>query len=460
MDKQSLMILVGGAGIVFAAWLAYWIARSRTESRWMVRQAEIENERTALQTRLEMKEASIKELQLRISEQEQSEKALRQELTRQGELRAVAEEKNARLQDMEARLAETFNSISTQALQSNSNSFLEMARLAMEKYQENARNELEIKRQAIGHLVSPLQETLQKVEGQLHEIEKNRIATYTSLSEQVQALTRNEMLLQSETANLVKALRRPQVRGRWGEIQLRRTVEIAGMIEYCDFYEQVSATTDTGLLRPDMVIQLPNHQNIIVDAKTPLQAYLDAVESLDESEQSVRLKEHAAQLRVHINKLGGKNYWEQFKPTPEFVVLFLPGEAFFSTALEQDPGLIEYASRQKVILATPTTLIALLMTVSYGWRQERIAENTREISDLGKTLYNRLSTMAGYMGDMKKSLDKTIEAYNHMVGTFEARVLVSARKFKELGATSGEEIAAANMIEKAPRQPIMEEHAE
>lgn len=457
MDNHNLAIIVLLVCIPVTAILSYIIASSRSETRWKGRLAEAENTNTGLQTRLEMREGSLQELQRRIDEQEQSQTGLRQELTRQSEQRAVAEEKNARMQEMEARFMEAFSTISQQALQKNSQTFLEMAHLSLENYQENAKNELEMKRQAIGHLVSPLQESLQKVDLQLQEIEKNRIATYTSLTEQVKALTRNEMLLQSETANLVKALRRPQVRGRWGEIQLRRTVEIAGMVEYCDFCEQVSTATENGLLRPDMVIQLPNRQNIVVDAKTPLQAYLDAVESPDEAEQSIKLKEHAGQLRVHINKLGSKNYWEQFSPTPEFVVLFLPGEAFFSTALEQDPGLIEYASRQKVILATPTTLIALLMTVSYGWRQERIAENTREISELGKTLYNRLSTMAGYMSDMKRSLDKTIDAYNHMVGTFETRVLVSARKFKELGAASGEEIAAAQVIEKAARQPIVDE---
>lgn len=457
MDKQNLITIILAGSVLLAALLSYWTAHSRSEKRWKDSLAEVQNEKVALQTRLEIREVNLRELEERLLEQEKAETFLRQELTRQSELRAVAEDKSARLQEMESRLAETFSLISTQALKSNSQSFLEMARLTLDNYQENAKNELELKRQAIGHLVSPLQESLQKVEGQLQEIEKNRIATYTSLSEQVQALTRSEMLLQSETANLVKALRRPQVRGRWGEIQLRRTVEIAGMVEYCDFLEQVSAATEGGLLRPDMVIQLPNAQNIVVDAKTPLQAYLDAVESPNEMEQLVKLKDHAAQLRAHINKLGSKNYWEQFKPTPEFVVLFLPGEAFFSSALEQDPGMIEYASRQRVILATPTTLIALLMTVSYGWRQERIAANTREISELGKALYNRLSTMAGYIGDMKKSLDKTIEAYNHMVGTFESRVLVSARRFKELGVAGGDEIAASQGIEKAPRQPITEE---
>lgn len=457
MDIRYLTIILLIVCLPLAAYSSYYITRTKSNLRWKQRLAEQERDKITLQTRLEMREANILDLQQRINEFELLNTRLNQELTRQSELRAVAEEKNLRIDELESRFTNTFTALSAQALQNNNRYFMEMARTTMATFQDNAKNELEMKRQAIGQLVSPLQETMQKVDLQLQEIEKNRIATYTSLSEQVQALTRNEMLLQSETANLVKALRRPQVRGRWGEIQLKRTVEIAGMVEYCDFYEQVSAATETGQLRPDMLIRLPNQKNIVVDAKTPLQAYLDAIETMNEDEQAARLKDHSAQLRVHINKLGSKNYWAQFQPTPEFVVLFLPGESFFSAALEQDPAIIEYASGQRVILATPTTLIALLMTISYGWRQERIAENTREISELGKSLYSRLSTMANHMSDMKKNLDRTIEAYNHMVGTFESRVLVSARKFRELGADSGPEIAAGQVIEKAPREPIISE---
>jgi DNA recombination protein RmuC len=347
----------------------------------------------------------------------------------------------------------TFKALSADALARNNQAFLELAKSTLAHTQESARGDLEKRQQAIGELLAPIRTSLERMDGGIRQLENARASAYSALHEQVKGLTESQSQLRAETGKLVTALRAPGVRGRWGEVQLRRVVEMAGMLEYCDFITQASVDSEEGRLRPDLIARLPAGKTIVVDAKTPLAGYLDSLEAPDDDTRKARLADHARQVRAHMIALGKKSYWDQFDSAPEFAVLFLPGESFFSAALESDPSLIEFGVTQNIILATPTTLIALLRAVAYGWRQEKLAENAAEISALGKELFKRLSDMGEHWSKMGKNLERAVEAYNGAVGCFESRVMVSARRFADLKtAPLGVEIPELEPIVKGVRQ--------
>lgn len=397
----------------------------------------------AAQTQVEQQQGVIADLQLKLG---QSQTQLEAE-------RKQSEEKLALIENAQIALSSAFKALAAEALNTNNKSFLELAKSNLEKHHEAAKGDLEKRTQAIDQLVKPVKESLEKVDLKIQEIEKARVGAYSGITEQIKSLMDGQTLLRNETSNLVRALRSPTGRGQWGEIQLRRVVEMAGMLSHCDFYEQQSVNTENGPLRPDLLVKLPSDRNIVVDAKAPLSAYLEAVEAQDDDTRAIKLKQHAQQVRNHLVNLGKKAYSEQFKPTPEFVVMFLPGEAFFCAALMEDPSLIEFGVDHNVIVATPTTLIALLKAVAYGWRQELLAKNAEEISKLGKELYERCSVMGGHMLRIGKSLHSATEYYNKAVGSLESRVLITARKFADLGAVSGDgQIEEVLPVEIVPRQ--------
>lgn len=366
--------------------------------------------------------------------------------------RASAQERLAVWQGAEGRFREVFQALSSEALKNHADSFLQLAKGTLETFQSEAKGDLALRQKAVEGLVTPLKEQLDKLQQHNLALEQARNLAYGGLAEQMKTMMATHEKLQQETGRLVTALRAPQVRGHWGEIQLRRVVELAGMVEHCDFLEQPSVTTEDGRLRPDLIVNLPGGKQVVVDAKAPLMAYLEAMEAQDPEIRTRKLRDHAAQILAHLRKLGGKAYWEQFPAAPEFVVMFLPGESFFSAALEQDPALIEQGVTEKVILATPTTLIALLRAVAYGWRQEKIAESAEAISRLGSELYERLAILTEHFGKVGSGLERATKAYNDTIGTLERNVLSSARRFTELGVVSKRELGVLDPVEGGVRE--------
>jgi DNA recombination protein RmuC len=351
---------------------------------------------------------------------------------------------------VEGQLAERFQALSAQALDASTARFLDVAEGRLRAANASASTELETRRAAVEHLVGPLKETLARVEEQLRESDRARIESHAALAEQVAIARHTSEQLRTQTQALVTALRRPEARGRWGELQLRRVVELAGMTARCDFDEQVAVTGPDGMLRPDMVIRLTGGKNIVVDSKVSLAAYLEAAEADDEDGRTGRMDAHARHLREHVDRLAGKAYWAALSPSPEFVILFIPGEAFLAPALERDPGLLEYAFGRKVHIATPTTLVTMLRTAQYAWQQEALAENARAVFDLGHQLYERIAGLGGHVDRLGRNLAKAVASYNQAVGSLESRVLVSARRLAELGVVEAG-LPAPSPVEETAR---------
>ncbi len=422
------------------------LARSASEARTAeARLLDAQGSLTRLTTELEAAQAAAA-----ASRAEQARLAAEVEYQRS----AAAERAAAAEQDRQ-QLVGAFAELSSQALQRNTEQFLTLADTRLKEAQESARGDLAQRQQAISQLLQPLQETLGKYESGLRQLELERKGAYVGLTEQVKQLSSSHGELQRETRNLVTALRAPQTRGRWGEVQLRRVVEVAGMLEHCDFEEQVSTDSDQGRLRPDLLVHLPGGAHVVVDAKVPLDAFLRAAEAEDEADRKVHLVAHARQLRTHVDQLAKKEYWNQFDPSPDFVVAFVPGDPLLSAAFEHDPGLVEHAMASRVLLATPTTLIALLRTVAFGWQQEKLAENARDVQRLGAELYERLQVLGGHLGKLHRNLSGTVDAFNAVVGSLESRVLVTARRFPELGvvAAGAKDLPDTGPVLATPRSP-------
>jgi DNA recombination protein RmuC len=369
---------------------------------------------------------------------------------------ALQRERDSAFEAATSRLATAFSELANQSLRSNSENFLRLAEQNLGAHQEKAKRELSERERAVENLVKPIRDAINQSQQQIAELEKARSEAYGGIKSQLETMQRDQRFLAQETQNLVNALRRPQVRGRWGEITLRRLVELAGMVEHCDFQEQVHGGSDDKVIRPDMIIRMPDRRELVVDVKTPLDAYLEAIEAKDDTQHKLGLERHARNVRDHIRKLASKSYWEQFSSSPDFVILFIPGDQFLSAALDQDPELIESALSQRIILATPSSFVALLKAVAYGWRQLALAENAEEIRRLAEDLYGRLSVFVSHLNKVGRQLGSSVESYNRAVGSLERKVLPGARKFTELGIHPKRELETVEPLESLPRTIIEE----
>ena len=352
------------------------------------------------------------------------------------------------LENMEQRFA----ALSTDALQKNHQSFINLAMENLGKFQRGAEASLQQREQSMQNMVKPIRDALDKTERQVHLMEKIRHQAYGALSQQIRALAETQKHLQGETRNLVQALRRPEVRGQWGEITLKRLVELAGMVEHCDFYQQEHTSTSESAIRPDMIVRMPGKREVVIDVKTPLDAYLSAVEASDEKHRTAFLQRHMMNVRQRVRELASKTYWGQFTKAPDFVILFIPGDQFLSAALDKDHGLLEYAMSQKVILSTPTSLVALLRAIAYGWRQELLTENAEKIRELGEEMYHRLATFSDHLAKVGRSLDSSVSHYNRAVGSFQSKLVPAASKFAEMGIKTRKEMETPEQTEKSARQ--------
>ena len=453
-------------GIVVGGLVVWFLAKSRVQGLYTKQIADLQvsylNQVTDLEKRASGAEARIEELRQQIEQRDSEINQIRNELGTEKQLKVEAhtrleesqknlDEQKSLLEAMKTEMTDTFNALSSAALKSSSEDFLRLASEHLGKVVVETKGKLGEHQAAIDGLIKPLHEALKRYEEQVRLIEESRHKAYGSLEEQLRALASTHEQLQKETSNLVSALKKPQVRGRWGEITLRRVAELSGMSVHCDFTEQISVETESGRLRPDMIVHLPMEREIVVDAKVSLDAYLDALSASTDDERKAKMDKHAQQVRAHMNRLGSKEYWSQFKQSPEFVVLFIPGESFLSSALDVDSTLIEDGIQKRVIIASPTTFIALLRAIAYGWRQEQITKNAQEISILGKELYERIHTLVKHFVDVGSAIGKAMDSYNKVIGSMELRVLPSVRKFKELGVTGAEEIPVLEQIDKTPR---------
>lgn len=454
MDITSLLLAVL-AGVCLGAGLIYLVlVRPRGQSLHTL-QTElhaVKAEHAVAQERAAQTVSAAAKLEERETELAALKEQLAVAQTIHAKDQEAAAERMRLVAETEKRLSDAFKALSGDALRANNDTFLQLAKERLGGLQNDAKADLEKRQNAITDLLKPMRSSLEKVDTKLQDLEKNRVETQATITQQVKSLIDVQNGLRAETANLAKALRSPVSRGQWGQIQLRRVVEMAGMVNYCDFVEEVVTESDAGRLRPDMIVRLPGNKSIVVDAKAVMAAYFESIQTDDEAERLRLLGDHARQVRSRIKDLGAKAYWQQFQPAPEFVVLFLPGEMLFSAALEQDPALIEEGVNSQVILATPTTLIGLLKAVAFGWRQEQMAENAREISALGEELHKRLADLGGHFAKLGGALDRAVGSYNQAVGSLESRVMVSARRFEDMGASrSGVSLEPPKPVEKVTR---------